>query len=199
MNKTCLASSAVALCVALGACKKVEYRDRQETLDELERLRAELQEKTDFIKELRGKLAELEMGGNPTPVAEEGAWVFIIEGDALVIKARGGGGGGGGGQIDDAAATAMGEQFIDLVKKSRGSIQKCYEQALKKNSTLQARTVNLTLSVSFAASGSFSKVSFDYELPEGFDTCLRGVASKWKLPAAGASRTFQTTVKLTPT
>ena len=36
-------------------------------------------------------------------------------------------------------------------------------------------------------------------LPEGFDTCLRGVASKWKMPSQKASMTFQASVKLTPT
>jgi hypothetical protein len=115
----------------------------------------------------------------------------------LVLKAKPSG--GAGPAIDDATATAMSNQFLDIVSKSRGSIQKCYEQALKKSTGLASRTVNLKLSASFAASGSFNRVSFSPELPEGFDTCLRGVASKWKMPSQKASMTFQASVKLTPT
>jgi hypothetical protein len=189
--------SCLALSVGLAAgCKKTTYKDSPETLERLALLEGQVKDKDIYIQKLRDENATLQRDGLPTGDNE---WLFTIDGDALVIAAKPSGGGGGGGGIDDATATAMGEEFLSQVTKARGPIQKCYEQALKKSTGLQARTVNLKLSASFAASGSFSRVSFSPDLPEGFDSCLRTVASKWKMPAAKQSMTFQANVKLTPT
>jgi hypothetical protein len=193
--------SAVLVCslaaaLAGAGCKKTTYKDTPQTLEKLASLEAQLKDKDTYIQKLRDENATLQREGLGVG---ENEWVFTIDGDALVITAKPAVGGGGGGTIDDATATAMGEQFLGLVSKARGSIQKCYEQALKKSSGLQARTVNLKLSASFAASGKFNKVSFSPDLPEAFDTCLRTVASKWTMPAAKQTMTFQANVKLTPT
>jgi hypothetical protein len=186
---------AVCLAAGLGAgCKKTIYKDTPETLEKLASLETQLKDKDAYIQKLRDENATLQREG----VGGELEWVFTINGDALVLTGKPSRG-GGGGSIDDATANAMGEQFLGLVSKARGSIQKCYEQALKKSTGLQARTVDLKLSASFAASGSFSRVSFSPDLPESFDNCLRTVASKWKMPAAKATMTFQANVKLTPT
>jgi hypothetical protein len=192
-----LVSVGVVALVGLGlsaGCKgKTKYQDTKETTDKLASLETQLKDKDAYIQKLRDENAELQRGG----VVSDSEWLFTIEGDVLTLKAKPSG--GGGPAIDDATATAMGNQFLDIVSKSRGSIQKCYEQALKKSTGLASRTVNLKLSASFAASGTFNRVSFSPELPEGFDTCLRGVASKWKMPSQKASMTFQASVKLTPT
>lgn len=188
----------VLVLVAGAGCKgKTQTKDSQETLDRLASLEAQLKDKDSYIQKLRDENAELQRGSAGT--GAPGEWVFVIEGDALTIKGKPSGGGGGGEQIDDATATAMSKQFLGMIDRSRGAIQKCYEQALKKSTGLQARTVTLTLNASFSASGAFSRVTFSPELPAGFDTCLRGVASKWKLPEAKAAMTFQASVKLTPT
>lgn len=192
---------ALVCCLGLGAgCKKTTYRDTPETLDRLASLETQLKDKDTYIQKLRDENANLQRDG-VTPGDNE--WVFTINGDALVLTGKPAkGGGGGGGVPDDATATVMSEQFLGQVSKARGSIQKCYEQALKKSTGLQARTVNLKLSASFAASGKFNRVSFVTDrgdLPEAFDTCLRTVASKWSMPAAKQTMTFQASVKLTPT
>lgn len=185
----------VSCVVAAVGCKnKTEYKDTKETLDRLAVLEGQVKDKDAYIQKLRDENATLQREGAGVGPNE---WVFTIEGDALTVKAKPSG--GGGAAIDDKTATAMSEKFLDIVKKSRGSIQKCYEQALKKSSGLQARTVNLTLSASFSPSGDFSRVNFSPELPETFDTCLRGVAQKWKMDKAPQAMTFQASVKLTPT
>lgn len=185
------------LAAGLGAgCKKTTYKDTPQTLEKLASLENQLKDKDTYIQKLRDENANLQRDG-VTPGDNE--WVFTINGDALVLTSKPSKGGGGGGVPDDATATAMSEQFLGLVSKARGSIQKCYEQALKKSTGLQARTVNLKLSASFAASGKFNRVSFSPDLPEAFDTCLRTVASKWTMPAAKQTMTFQANVKLTPT
>jgi (2Fe-2S) ferredoxin len=189
---------AIALSV-LGAagCKgKTKKEDTQETLDKLASLQDQLKAKDELITQLRNANAELTLGtsGGTTPAGED-EWVFRIEGDALVIVAKPGGGGGASEQV----ATGSAEEFLGQVEKSRGNIQKCYEQALKKSSGLASRTVNLKLVASFASTGKFKAVSFEPDLPEAFDTCLRTVAAKWKMPPAKGSMRFAANVKLTPT
>ncbi|MCA9675051.1 MAG: hypothetical protein H6709_15980 [Kofleriaceae bacterium] len=186
------------LCAAVltTGCKgKITYKDTPETVSKLESMERQMADKDTLIQSLRDDNARLEREGG----AAGGEYVFTIEGDALSLKTKPSHG-GGGGSIDDATATALSGQFLDLVQKSRGSIQKCYEQALKKSPGLQARTVTLKLSASFNTAGKFTRVTFSPpDLPDLFDSCLRGVAGKWQMPAAPAAMTFQAQLSLTPT
>lgn len=187
----CVAALAI---VAVGACKNPPAKDKPETLAKLkdcEDRSAGIADKDRLLQQYEAEIARLKLDGGAKEI------VLTIEGDALAIKSRPQG--AGGPPVDDKTAALLSQNFIDVVNKSRGSIQKCYEQALKKSTGLQARTVNLKLSASFAASGKFSRVSFSPDLPEAFDTCLRTVASKWTMPAAKQTMTFQANVKLTPT
>ena len=93
--------------------------------------------------------------------AGAGEIVVAIEGNALTVKP---GKPGEVRPIDDKAARRGSKQFIDVVAKSRGAIQKCYEQALKKNTSLQARTVTLTVSASFSQAGAYKTSSFSPSL-----------------------------------
>jgi hypothetical protein len=121
--------------------------------------------------------------------------VVTIEGNALTVKP---GKPGEVRPIDDKAAAEASKEFIDVVRKSRGAIQKCYEQALKKTTGLQTKTVTLTVSASFAQSGAYKNASFAPSLGDTFDNCIRTVASKWALPQNSPAMTFQTQVSLTP-
>ncbi len=85
-----------------------------------------------------------------------------------------------------------------LLSKSRGAIQKCYEQALKKDTNLQARTVTLNVSASFVPGGQFQRLSFTPVISEAFDQCMQGVAGKWSLPTLAQGMTFKAQVSLTP-
>jgi hypothetical protein len=185
----------VALVAGAAGCKgKTEYKDSKQTQERLAHLEEQIRDKDVYIQKLRDQNAELQRDHAPSG----GEWHFTIEGNALVLSGKPGG--KAVRAIDDATATAMSEQFFDIVQRSRGSIQKCYEQALKRSSGLQSRPVDLKLSASFAASGAFSRVSFSpRDLPTEFDTCLRGVASRWKMPKTPQAMTFQASVKLTPT
>lgn len=194
--------SVLLLVAILGTagCKKGGTKDSPETLDKLKKAQDQLVADAQLIQQLRDNNARLE-----TEAGGELEWIFTINGDVLTITtkpAKAGGGGGGGGTLDDATASAMSQQFIDLVNKSRPNIQKCYEQVLKRSPNLQGRVVPLTIRASFAASGAFTKVNLssgNIDLPKEFDDCMRSVAGKWKLPAVKASSTYQATVKLQPT
>src|SRR5688500_9070836 len=125
-----LVSVGVVALVGLGppaGCKgKTKHQDTKETTEQAASHATQLTDKDAYSQRLGDETAELQRGG----ATGESEWLFAIEGDVLVLKAKPSG--GGGATIDDATATAMSNQFLDIVSKSRGSIQKCYEQALKK-------------------------------------------------------------------
>src|SRR5882762_6094434 len=92
---------------------------------------------------------------------------------------------------------AASKEFLNVVAKSRGAIQKCYEQALKKNTGLQAKTVTLSVSASFEKSGQCKSSNFAPSLGDTFDQCIRTVASKWALPTTSPAMSFKAQVSLT--
>jgi hypothetical protein len=191
-------ASSVALFTAvafLAACKgETKYKDTSETLAALDLCKKQRDDQKTLNDQYAARITELE-----AKAGQGGDLVVTIEGDALTVKPRAGGGGGGGGApVDDATAAALSREFLDQVEKSRGAIQKCYEQALKKNTGLQSRTVTLKLSASFAQTGNFQRTSFNPSLGDTFDNCLRTVAARWKLKPAPQSMTFQAQVSLVP-
>lgn len=182
-----------AAVLAAGCSGKTEVRDNPDTLAKLKSCETERDNKASLIKQYEDQIAQLQRA---TPAG--GEILVTIEGTALSVKPHTGGG-TGPAPIDDATAAKQSQAFLDLVSRSRGAIQKCYEQALKKNSALQARSISLKLSASFSAAGDFARSSFNPSLGDVFDTCMRTVAGKWKMPAAPAPMTFQANVSLSPT
>ncbi len=156
---------------ALDNCKK--------DFDEQKKLIATLQEQN---TQLQTKQATAEI-------------LVTIEGNALTVRP---GKPGEVRPIDDKAAATASKEFLDVVRKSRGAIQKCYEQALKKTTGLQSKTVTLTVSASFSPQGAYKNASFAPSLGDTFDTCIRSVATKWVLPQNSPAMTFQAQVSLTP-
>jgi hypothetical protein len=120
--------------------------------------------------------------------------VVAIEGNLMTVKP---GAPGEVRSIDDKVVGEAAKQFQNVVERSRGAIQKCYEQALKKDAALQARTVTLSVSASFT-SGQFKGSNFAPSLGDAFDACIRTVASKWTLPPTAPAMTFKAQVSLTP-
>jgi hypothetical protein len=187
-----VASALIAVVVAAaGGCKgeKVIQPDPQTKAD-LEQCLRDKAEKDKLIKAEEDENARL--------MREKGSGAEIvvsIEGNALTVKP---GAPGEVRPIDDKAVAASSQEFLNLVARSRGAIQKCYEQALKKNTGLQARTVTLSVSASFAPTGEFKSSNFAPSLGDTFDTCIRTVASKWALPTSSPVTTFKAQVSLTP-
>ena len=181
-----------AVCGAAGCKGETVYKDKQDTLDKLDALQKQLDAQKAQIKQLTDDNAACQLAKG-----QGGEIVVTIEGDIAKIKPGHGGNGGGG--VDDATTAKQSQAFLDMVQKSRGAIQKCYEQALKKNQGLTARTISLKLSAKFQASGDFAGSDFNPSLGDVFDGCLRTVAGRWKMPAAPAAMTFQANVSLSPT
>jgi hypothetical protein len=191
-----LALLAGALVAPTAGCKGgTTVKDNPDTIKKLGDLTTKLADKDTYIKTLESDLAACKLaagGGN----ANE--FVVTIQGDALEIKARPSG--GGTPAVSDAVATELSQKFIELVRKSRGNITKCYEQALKKNASLQARTISLTgdRALRQPAATSPSRASSPDSLGTAFDGCMQGVAKNWKFPETASGMSFQSTVTLSP-
>jgi hypothetical protein len=189
----CRSRLIVLAIVALAACKSPTAKDKPETLARLsdcETRVAQIAEKDRLIATYEAEITRLKAE------SAGGSYAFLIEGDALVIKGRPTN--SGGAPIDDKLAGELSQQFIDVVNKSRGSIQKCYEQALKKNTGLQAKTISMTVTANFSPAGDYTRGSFAPALGDAFDSCMKGVAARWKLPPASRGMSFQATVSLSP-
>ena len=192
MTRTSIATTLTVL-VTLGTvagCKgdKVIQPDPK-TQAELDRC---LKDKAD-----KDKLIKAEEEENAALMREKSSGkeiVVAIEGNLMTVKP---GAPGEVRPIDDKVVGEAAKQFQNVVEKSRGAIQKCYEQALKKDTGLQARTVTLSVSASFT-SGQFKGSNFAPSLGDAFDACIRTVASKWTLPPSAPAMTFKAQVSLTP-
>jgi hypothetical protein len=174
-----------------AACKgETVVKPDPQTQSDLDQCKKNLDEKDKLIK------AEEEENARLLRDKGSGAEIVVsIEGNALTVKPSAA---GVVRPIDDKAAAAASKEFLDVVAKSRGAIQKCYEQALKKNTGLQARTVTLTVSASFATSGAYHDSQFSPSLGDTFDNCIKTVASKWALPTNSPAMSFKAQVSLTP-
>ena len=177
--------------IVCGACKgETVVKPDPQTQSDLDQCKKNLDEKDKLIK------AEEEENARLLRDKGSGAEIVVsIEGNALTVKP---GAPGVVRPIDDKAAAAASKEFLDVVAKSRGAIQKCYEQALKKNTGLQARTVTLTVSASFSGSGAYHDSAFSPSLGDTFDNCIKTVASKWALPTSSPAMSFKAQVSLTP-
>ncbi len=184
---TVLALAAAAGCKGESA-PKVDVQMQQD----LKSCQDSLAEKDKRIAQLQDENAQLMRGSG----GGSNEIVVVIEGNALTVKPPAAG--AGGPPVDDKVAAAASKEFLDVVAKSRGAIQKCYEQALKKNAAPQGRTITLTVSASFAQSGAYRESSFAPSLGDAFDSCIKTVASKWALPTNSPAMTFKAQVSLTP-
>jgi hypothetical protein len=173
-------------------CKgETVVKDNPDTLKDLDVCKKTLEESKKLAQALQDENARLMRGSGGTEI------VVAIEGNMLTVKPAKP---GEARPIDDKVVAAASQEFEDLVKKSRGAIQKCYEQVLKKDTNLQARTVTLTVSASFSNAGQYQSSNFHatQDLGDTFDSCMKTIAQKWQLPQNSQAMTFKAQVSLTP-
>jgi len=193
MTRTSIAIAVLLVsALALGCKGEKVIQPDPKTQDDLNTCQKNLAEKDKLVQALKDDNARLQLNSGS---ASEVAVTFDGSCDKLTVRPP------KPGEVrptDDKATAAASKEFINLVEKSRGSIQKCYEQALKKNTGLQAKTVTLSVSASFAPSGQFKSSNFAPSLGDTFDSCIRTVASKWTLSSTSPAMTFKASVSLTP-
>jgi hypothetical protein len=184
-----LAALAIAVVAACKGGEKVVEVDTPQTKKALEDCLQVQKDQKQLISSLQEENTQLQTKQTSSEI------LVTIEGTALTVKPAKP---GEVRPVDDKVAAAASKEFIDVVRRSRGAIQKCYEQALKKTTGLQSKTITLTVSASFSQAGAYQNAKFAPSLGDTFDNCMRAVATSWKLPQNSPAMTFQTQVSLTP-
>ena len=182
----------------IGACaKKTKTQDSPELLKAFEDCKRSNEEKTTRIRALKAELGELKMNGSDGEVVVS----FEAKGkNGLTIVGVSGGKGPNARAktpTGDAKDAELYQAFLKAVNRSRGAIKKCYQRALKDKS-LQARTINLSITVNYASSGKVRSASFRPQVSSTFNSCMTGVTKRWTIPAAPSALTFRAPVTLTP-
>ena len=179
----------------VGGCKgETKIQDNPQTKADLDACLTAKTDKEAMNAKLRDENAKL-MKGNTQNGASE--IVVTIQGDVLTVK-PGGTGSNSGPPVDPKISSALTSQFIDIVRKSRGSFQKCYESVLKKRSDLQSHATMLTVTASFDKQGVYKNATFAPSLDATFDNCVHGIAIHWALPATAPPITLQAPIELKP-
>lgn len=177
------------------ACKETKYEDTPDTVKAMQQLRESVTEKDGYIKKLEERIYELE---NADTSADSGEIVVNITGDTLTITKGKDKGPSVKNNGPAAADEDLYKSFVTQVQRSRGSMQRCYTNALKKDSGLQVRSVTLKIQVKFKASGSVAKSTFKPTISGSFDKCMTTIAQRWKLTGTREALTFQQPITLSP-
>ncbi len=197
-----LAGAVLLMAMSSAACgTKTKIQEDPETRENLNKCDANLKEKVAYINTLNERITALESG---TVAPPEGAIVVNIEGEVMTIvagKGRGpntSGGTNGGDTKGSAKDAELYAAFVKQLKRSRGSIKKCYQNALKKNSALSSRTVTLNIGVNYKTNGKVKNAQFSPRVSERFNQCMDGVAKNWTLPGMPRAVSFNYKQTLTP-
>jgi hypothetical protein len=181
------------LAASLAGCKGKEGvkpdPEVAEVAKQLADCKRDKEEKDKLIGMLQDENAKLQVkkGG--------GDIVVTIEGGNMVVKA---GQPGGVLPVDEKVAAAGAQEFLGIVERSRGAIQKCYEQALKKSAGLQSQEISLTVYATFTSAGTVASSSSAPSLGEPFDGCFKQVAQKWTVKGSSSAMTYRSVVQLKP-
>jgi hypothetical protein len=179
------------LLVAVVGCKgETVVKPDPKTEEALAQCQRDKAEKDKLVKAVEEENARLMRNQG------SGAEIVVsIEGNALTVKP---GKPGEVRPIDDKAVAAASKEFLDVVAKSRGAIQKCYEQALKKSAGLATQKVSLTVYATFAPAGNVTTSYSAPQLGEPFDGCFKQVSQKWTVKGSSSEMTYRSVVELTP-
>jgi hypothetical protein len=191
MIRTATVLLAVTAALVPGCKGQEVVKPDPKTAEDLAACLRDKEEKAKLITMLQDENAKLQVRG-----AAGGEVVVKIEGASFEVKA--GAPGDGPPPVDPKVAAAAAKEFVGVVERSRGAIQKCYEQALKKSAGLQSRPVKLTVMATFTTAGAYKGSSTAPSLGEPFDGCLRQVAQRWTLSQSSPAMTFHAPVMLTP-
>lgn len=188
-----LAVAVVGALASSPACKPKEViKPDPATTAELQACRQKVADQKKLLEQQDKQIADLKLN------ADDDGVVVTVQGDLLTITAGADKGPHRGEPKGNAKDEALYAEFVKAVKNARGKIKKCYQNALKKDSKLQARTVSLNIQVNFSTSGRMTSASFSPRISDAFDKCLENVANDWKLPAAPRKVAFQYRMSLTP-
>jgi hypothetical protein len=192
-SKRSAAIAAVVAALALTGCKgETKEIDRPETLEQLKDYEERLKDKDELIADLNARLGEADLAGGDAVLVQ-------VEGDVLTISGAPGPnqrkGGGPSVKVDDEK---LYKAFLSAIRLSKGAMQRCYQNALKKHPDLQAGKTTVTVRVEFAPTGKSTGASVNPRVDADFAACMSGVARTLTIPAAPIPVNFEAQVELTP-
>ena len=182
---------ALSLTLVVAGCKgETKIQDNPETLSALTGCQDAIASKDAYIKELEARAGELER-----KAGQNDGVVVTIAGDTMTISGKGPNVRAGGSVTADKD---LYESFVTQVQAARGAMQRCYQNALKKDSGLQMREVELNIQVRFTPAGKVSKAGFSPTISDSFDSCMGTIARRWQLKESPSGAIFEFPVNLTP-
>jgi len=190
-----LAASLVA--VACSSGKKGDPAELDQALGNLVACQQE-QKRAKTAVEMCEK--QLEEARKAQPVTDDQGFTVRIEGDVLTVYGKPRAHGNGGADLRPDDARKVSDAVINQVRLSKNGLQQCYVAALKKNESIQQRTISLHVVVTVQPSGKVAGTSFSPSISPDFNACVARITSKWKLPpfTAGGNVPFDATVTLQP-
>ena len=191
MTRTVLVIASIVWIASAGCKGETKTQIDPRTQSDLDNCNKNYDEQKKLVADLQRENSDLQKNKSVA-----GDIVVTIEGNALTIKRNMAT--AGNQTIDPKIATAATRQFLDTIEKSKGAIQKCYELALKKDSSLQSRSVTVTVQASFAQSGQNRDSQVSPSLGPTFDNCMKTVASKWTVQQNPPVNVFRAPVSLNP-
>jgi len=197
MIRSIILVSVVTAAIATGCKGETKTQDNPQMKADLDACLAAKKQKEDLNAQLIAEKAQGLKNGETSGSAAPQEFLVTINGDVVTIKPGGANTGNEPGP-DAKIASALTSQFIDIVRKSRGSIQKCDEQTLKKRSDLAHQTMRVTVTASFAKQGTYRDATFQPSLGDTFDNCIHTIATHWALPATSPAITLQAPIDLKP-
>jgi hypothetical protein len=199
MNLRAIALVVVTLSAATACGGKKDGADQNKLLDELAQCKDDRDRAKNAADACTKQFAEYKA---LTPTGPQEILVRI-DGEGLTIVGKLGSSKPGEAQVGSGDLTEAEKNVVPLViaqiAGSRTAIQQCYVQALKTNTGLEGRAVNLTIQVKVSPSGGITGASFSPQLSPQFDTCMSTVAGRWKIsPYQGRAFPLQYPIKLQP-
>jgi hypothetical protein len=198
MNLRAIALAVVILTVAACGGKK-GGPDNNKLLEELASCKDERDRAKNALDACTKQFAEYKA---LTPTGPQEILVRI-DGEGLTIVGKLHSGKPGEGMVGAGDLTEAEKNVVPLVMAqiagSKNAIQQCYVQALKTNTSLEGRAVNMTVQVKVSPTGAISNAAFSPQISQQFDACMSTVASRWKIgPYEGRAFPLQYPLKLQP-
>ena len=114
--------------------------------------------------------------------------VLMIDGKSIAVAKAG-----------TAEGTLSQDQVVATLRKSKASLQPCYNRALKRDSSLHHRPIRLTLSMKVHPSGSARSISLSPNYESQMTECMKRAIARWQFPPfKGSPVGIESPVTFTP-
>ena len=177
------AFSGMLLLVAVTVVGCNEKKCVDKSKPELDKCTARSDELQTQINTLKRQLAQAL--ANPGTIKVDPS-VLMIDGKPIRVAS------GREGTISQA-------QVVGTLRRNKGSLQPCYNRALKRNSSLHHRKLQLTLSMKVNPNGSPSGIQISPRYDAQMDDCMTKAIRRWKFPPfKGSPVGIESPVTFTP-